>query len=830
MNFFWSEFRGVEDNIPKPREAPWETFIAEKMQFQVANSKDAVGLWNPVKFKPESKRNNSGAEALSALVYDLDDKTDEFMSQLRASLAGIEHIFHTSFSHLLPGKANRFRIILPLSRPATRKEWRATRLSFAHAHGFLGDDDRKADSECTFFYWPTHSPDAPHLIEHVKGRLVDVETSTSVERPKESRTAPDGANGPLIGKLGHHDNFIQRWSKSPPGSDAFLWYEKFRSCQPIAAFGGRDDALQKAMWAVVNRMTNEQIHDVDENLIVNFMAKSIEATPGPEDDRISADDVRSKLRRARRDVLTERAGQLTEKKDSEEFLNALFKKTHAAPEIARATDVKPVPPSELWTDLEKENFSRDFFGRTPIKPVILLDRHFVVFTRNGFSQRLMNEYVGSFGVRESLGSSGIEPLGIKRGEVFIRSGKDILDKYPAMTDIAREVRGSFVGTSHYNSETKTFTEVVNPIRQVEPVQDLEIDKFLRAYCAKPRDYDHLLAWLKRFPNLNLPNNVLFVYGPKNIGKSLISIALSRFWNRESGIDPFNYFESFQDAFIRCPFVVADEGLPKDMVNSNEIRKFATTGEHMVNRKHMPAVPWSGYARMVINANNVDELKFSKDVLNQESIEAIEARFLRIQVSEKIREFIQERGGRAWTETLVAGDRFIKHVQWLAQYHEHPQLSTDARFPAMTDPDDRMHDSARLDQSLSEPVCAVIWRCLQRTSDNVVAEAWDRRRIFWHELKGKQHLCVTSRIAANSLLWSNSIDGQNIAVPSGRKMGMTLKLLTDPQFKTQEGGYQVAAGVRAWPIDLGLLRKWATESGCPQDEIERLLTPPSEGVA
>lgn len=823
MNFFWSEFRDVEDNVPKQREAPWEEFIEQKMQFQVTDSKKAVGLWNPVKFKEGAKRNNSGVEAVGALVYDLDDKSDEFMSQLRASLAGIEHIFHTSYSHLLPGKSNRFRIIVPLARPANRKEWRATRLSFAHAHGFLGDDDRKADSECTFFYWPAHSADAPHLIEHVKGRLLDVETTTTVERPKESRSAVDGKNGPLTGKPGNHSNFIQRWSKSPP-SDAFDWYARFRDGLPIAAEGSRDDALQKAMWVVANRMTNEQLHDVDEDVIVDFMTKSIDETPGPEDDRISKDDVRSKLRRARRDVLAERAGQLTEKKDSDEFLESLFKKVHPSPEMGKVNNVALVPPTEIWTEEDFQKISNEFFEGTPVKPVVLLGKQFVVFTKRlGFSQRLANEYVGSYGVQESLGSSGIEPLGIKRGEVFVRSGKDILDKYPKVCSIAKDVRGAFVGKSHYNSESKIFTEVVNPIRQVEPVRDLEIDQFLRAYCSKPRDYDHLLAWLKRFPNLNLPNNVLFVYGPKNIGKSLIGIALARFWGRENGIQPFNFFSTFQDAFVECPFILADEGLPKDMVNSNQIRTFATTGEHVVNRKHMPAVRWVGYARMLINANNVDELKFSKDVLNQESIEAIEARFLRIEVSEKIRQFIDERGGRTWTETLVAGDRFIKHVQWLAQNHQHPQLSTDARFPAMTDPEDRMHDSARLDQKLSEPVCALVWRCLMRTAEQSVNEAWEGRRIFWHNINNKRQLCVSSQILnhKDSQLWKNVTENQNIPRPDARTLGMTLKLLADSRFKLNAGGVRIGQE-RYWPIDLELLKKWAVQSGIQDVEIERVF--------
>lgn len=825
--FFWAEFaeaKGPQANTVHQRKGSWEQFLNEKMHFVETEDKKSVWLYSPTRYKPGAKRGKSGVIEMSALVYDLDDKDEEFIAALRSSLTGVEHVLHTSFSHLQPGKGQRFRLIVPLARAATVKEWKATQISFAQRHNFLWQDDEQTRHQATIFYWPSCPPGAPRELEHVKGRFTEVETNTVGVVVKDSKTAEGGL---LTGTPGHHDNFIRRWASSEPGSDVHAWYGRFKAGLPIASVGGRDDALQKAVWCIANRMTLEQLHLLDEAVIVDFMAKSIAATPGPEDDRITADQVREKLRRARRDVLFDRTKGLNTLDEATAFAASLTTNVQEAPDVARAEDAKPVAPNAKWTLEDLPLISEEHFNCGKIKPVLYFKKSFFVFTKEkGFSGRLENEYVGSYGVREGLINCGIEPIGVKRGETFVRTGKDILDRYHEDTDIISRIEGSFVGHSRYNAETKVFTEVVNPMRRLEDKYDPEIDLFLRTYCAKERDYENLLAWLKRFPDLTLPNNVLFVYGPKNIGKSLLGTALCRFWGRESGTDPFSYFETFQDGFIECPFIVADEGLPKDMVNSNQIRKFATTGEHNVNRKNIPVVNWVGYARMVINANNLDELKFSKDVLNQESIEAIEARFLRIEVSESTRNFIAERGGRAWTETLVAGDRFIRHVEWLAKYHQHPQLSADIRFPAMTDPANRMHDAARLDQTLAEPACAIVWACLKRDAGGSTQKAWEDQKIMWREIQGRRMLCVSSNIVTTEL-WQSVMTSQNIPKPTPRKFGDALRLLSDAKIKTNDGGYQIKDAGRYWPLDLSLLQKWCVQSGISDKEVEKQLSPERE---
>lgn len=828
--FFWSEFSNGKDNVPKQRETTWEQFVIEKMHFTETGDKKTSGLWSPTKYAPNATRGLRGVQSLSALVFDFDDKSDEFTEKLRASLTGIEHVFHTSFSHLQPGKQNRFRLIFPLAREANSKEWKVTRLATAKNFGFGIEDDRQTRHRATIFYWPACLPGAPRILEHVQGRRIEVEAADSAlpEIDDSSKTAPSNV-GVLRGTLGEHGNFLRRWASSEKESDAFSWYQVFLAGKPIAALGHRDDALQKAAWAIANRMTNDQLRMVDENVIVQFAAKSLNATPGPDDDRITADDFCEKLRRARRDVLFERTAGLQEEAEEKAFLAVLEKRAQPMPELSKTTNVSPLAPVKPWNDEEKKQISELFFSGKEIIPILNHGAQYILFSKSrGFSQRLHNDVVGNYAIAENLLEAGIEAIGSKKGELFVRSGKNLLDTYPSQSAIIAKVEGSFVGHSRFDNETKIFTEVVNPIRRLEPVFDQEIDDFLRAFCTHHRDYESLLAWLQRFPDLTKPSNVLFVHGPKNVGKSLLTKALARFWGYDAGTPPRAYFETFQDAFVLCPYVLADEGLPKEMVNSNKIREFATTYRHTVNRKNLPAVTWNGYARMAINGNDPDELKFNRDVLNRESIAAIEARFLRIEVNEAARAFIEEHGGLAWTTAFISGDKFIQHVEWLAANYQPKILSEDVRFPAMTDPANRMHDAARLDQDISESVCAMIWKCLAQSAGGASQQAWERGHICWHEFYGKRRLFVSAQLVSDPQLWQNSTEGQALPKPSPRKMGLALRLLSDPLIRTDVGGVRIEQK-RMWPIDLNLLRHWAAESNVSEFEIKRLLRPPDPEV-
>lgn len=803
MRFFWSEFNGLSDISPKFQESTWSEFVASRMHFTVTTDKKTERLYSAAEFLPGKTRSISNVHLVSAIIYDLDDWLDEEIARLRLSIAPYEHVLHTTAGHLQPPKGNRYRLILPLERPATRKEFHATREAFAEEHGFLGRDDAKARHEAVPFFWPAHVEGGPHELIHQPGRLVTVNT-TRVVAFKESKTVTRDTD--ITGEKDFKGDFLKRWASSDKGSETEAAYIRCKNKLPLGKLGGRDAAIQSLVWLIANRMTMEQLQKVDENYILDFLTPSIEATPfEKENDKITREHVREKLRRARRDVFADKTGEAANIEEAINFETALF--TNA--ETWEPTPKSPIPiPVKPWTQEEKDAFKEKYFKGGDIKHVLSFENRFIVFDRKGFSRRLRDNEVVDYAIQEKLNEAGCQ-LTVYRARTNSFEIMNSSEFVRANGVVLRGIQGSFEGISCYDPETQVYTEVVNPIREIEPLFDPVIDQFLKAFCEKERDYHALLAWLKRFPDLSQQSNILFLYGRKNTGKSMLSAALSRYWNRTKGTDPESYFGSFQDALLLCPYVMADEGLPKKMTNSQEVRAFVTNSEHAINRKGIAKVNFKGYLRMVVNSNDLDNLKFSDDELNQASIEAVDARFLRIAVSDRANAFIEEQGANAWTDTLVKGDKFIRHVEFLRQnYTPKEGLNPgDTRFASTNAPEDRMHDRARLDAKNSEPICSLIWHCLNKAESPEVRGAWEKKYIFFHTIDDERVVHVNTKIASDSSLWNAANAGQYVEIPTPRKVSEALRRLSVSKLQLKDArlvrlGEKV---LRAWPVETSLLK-------------------------
>lgn len=841
MTFFWSEFTNRFDSVPKYREAAsFSAFVQQKMHFTVGD-KQSIGLWNPVRYTLNTPRRKTNVEELCAIVFDFDDKSVEYMANLRARVSMYEHVFHTSAGHLQPGKLNRFRLILPLNRPATRKEFLATRQAFAQANLFWGEDDAQARHENVLFYLPSHLPGAPHDFSHVHGRIITVESASSYAPPlKASKTTETPVTGEIVGTPGHHDNFIRRWASSPLGSDARHWYDIFKEGERVSDVGGRDHALQSAAWSLVNRMTPEQLESVDETVILDFVEASIDATPGEENDRITIDHFKDKLRRARRDILADRTGGLTSQQAAT-FMRGLMKN-------AQVAEIRPELPPDMviaentrWTPEEVNEFSEKYFENGSVKPVLGFKGKYVVFSKDrAFSRFLESSELVPYAKQEHLSLAAnyddcpLEGVWLhkQKGQEWIyKSGQEFFNDYGT---VVSEIKGSFVGKSRYNASTRVFTEVVNPMRIPEPQYSPALDGYFRTMCRTERDYHALMAWLQRFPDLMKPSNVLLLSGNRDMGKSMFSYGLARYWDRLKGSDPGSYFGDFQDLLPECPYIDAEEGLPPEISDSKAFRTFSTSRSHSINRKNQPKVTFAGCLRMIISVNDPDDLKFKEDNLNHASIDAIEQRVLRIQVSDAAKAYIAEQGGDAWMDTVVQGNGLIKHVEWLRYAYTAPAgMSTDSRFASTSGPENRMHDRAKIDQKHVDPLCAVIWKCLTDLRDGKAKEAWQQHHICRSLIERVTYICVSSKIVIDAALWDNANQNRYAPRPSPAVAARALKLISDSVLNLAEGHRLTVEEApdrpRVWPLDNKFFKKWASDSGYSDDAIQKALYPSPDQI-
>ena len=141
----------------------------------VRPEKDGPG-WSPARFKKNETRNETAVEAIHWLVLDFDNDGDQIttIDEALGYVDGYEVIYHTSHSHT--EEKPKFRLILPLDRPAEPREWAAA----WHGGLTLCGDDPAIDASCKnlsrSYYLPSkRSDDAPYESGYEPGEKLSVD-------------------------------------------------------------------------------------------------------------------------------------------------------------------------------------------------------------------------------------------------------------------------------------------------------------------------------------------------------------------------------------------------------------------------------------------------------------------------------------------------------------------------------------------------------------------------------------------------------------------------------------------------------------------------------
>ena len=156
---------------PRPRFAgyiPFATFLKLVCGRQQRTEKDGLAF-GPHRLKQGSSRANSNVEAISAVVFDVDDGTPA--DSLPAALTWFEHIVYTTHNHSV--QHPRCRIVLPLEREIPPSEysrvWQyANRLIGGHA-------DQNSRDLSRLYYLPSCPTEARAFAfsRHQRGRRID---------------------------------------------------------------------------------------------------------------------------------------------------------------------------------------------------------------------------------------------------------------------------------------------------------------------------------------------------------------------------------------------------------------------------------------------------------------------------------------------------------------------------------------------------------------------------------------------------------------------------------------------------------------------------------
>jgi hypothetical protein len=114
-----STFKRIADTKPVCAELPLSDWQQRLTRFNIRDEKDGP-LYSPAIWGTGYKRGNDGITRLTAVVLDC-EKTAPPFAELRPRLEGKASIWHTTHRHSF--ESERYRVILPLSRPVSPEEW-----------------------------------------------------------------------------------------------------------------------------------------------------------------------------------------------------------------------------------------------------------------------------------------------------------------------------------------------------------------------------------------------------------------------------------------------------------------------------------------------------------------------------------------------------------------------------------------------------------------------------------------------------------------------------------------------------------------------------------
>ena len=208
-----------------------------------------------------------------------------------------------------------------------------------------------------------------------------------------------------------------------------------------------------------------------------------------------------------------------------------------------------------------------------------------------------------------------------------------------------------------------FLEVVHddPPREVfHP----DVDEWLRIAFN-----EQTLDWLATLPQLDRPTAILWLYGPKGLGKGMLAEACSRFFGHAVA-DYDDVFKSrFNDAMLRCPVIWLDEQA-EVRTSSGVLRKRAGNSRHAIEAKHEASGTLLGCPRQVWTSNNEDPANLGRETPDLYSNEAIGDRIVIVECDRSAEAWLKERGGRGFTAEWIQkknGDPgfLVEHIAWLA---------------------------------------------------------------------------------------------------------------------------------------------------------------------
>lgn len=219
----------------------------------------------------------------------------------------------------------------------------------------------------------------------------------------------------------------------------------------------------------------------------------------------------------------------------------------------------------------------------------------------------------------------------------------------------------------YVDEHLVLHEAVCQLRPIAPEYDPLVDEYLTV--AGGKHAEKLKDWLASFSDLSKPTCALYFRGAPGTGKTLIPLMLGQMYHGADGPTRLaSVIDAYNEDLARCPIVNADEQMPSPRYgkgSSGLLRDMITATTRPLSRKYVSNSPLTGCLRVILGANNDKMLAFDED-LGAHDLDAVNRRYLCIEMGDDVQEWLRSRGGNKLTSLWMRDgeDRFAKHLMWL----------------------------------------------------------------------------------------------------------------------------------------------------------------------
>jgi hypothetical protein len=210
-----------------------------------------------------------------------------------------------------------------------------------------------------------------------------------------------------------------------------------------------------------------------------------------------------------------------------------------------------------------------------------------------------------------------------------------------------------------------------PKPSISAVFDQQVDAWLRALGGS--SYERLRVWVASCSQANIDrlSACLILIGRRNIGKSMLGLALARMWGEEP--PPLSLISvTFNADMQRCPILVDEEAqlFGSKELSTKRFRDVIQARHRSIELKGKERCQLHGGLRAVVSCNGYSDLRFS-DLGGPAVVEALRDRMCVIDALERTDEVAAALEPLKDPIGLVDLERIARHLVWLGENTELP---------------------------------------------------------------------------------------------------------------------------------------------------------------